>query len=170
MCPITIPLLATCPGHMRLNCMAMSPPPSHFHSYVAAPLQPHRPQRPPPSSCACWTPSYTAMVLPPSQLHMSPPLCHLHGPCHSMPRSWMHYAAAPITAMHAVSPHALLLHRPCHPPHSHTALPHTLQLGGPCHPLPLNHASHVTTCLAARWATLPPPSQLGTPHYCMPCS
>jgi hypothetical protein len=182
--PIAIPLLATHPGHTCLSRMAMSPPPSHLHGYIAAPssrtrhstacLAAARLRHPPPPfqphSPHHRTPSCTAMALPPLQLHMSPPLCHLYGPCCSTPRSWTHYAAAPIAAMHAASLQALPLHGLCHPPGSHTALPHASQLGRPCHPFPLSRAGHVAMCLAAGWATSPPSSQPGTPCRCMPRS
>ena len=154
------------------------------HSYIAAPsshmgystacLTAAWPCRPPPPfqprsprHCA---PSCTATALPPSQPHMSLPLCHPHRPHCSTPHSWTHYTTAPITAAHTTLLHTLPLHGPCHPLHSRTASLRASQLGGLHHPLPLSYASHVTACLTAGWATLPPSLQLGTPHHCMPHS
>lgn len=93
-----------------------------LHSYITAFLQLHTPHycclhMLPPSQLHMphhHVPCSMAMSLPPSQPHTSPPLSHLHGPCHSI-----HYVAAPIAATHAMLLHALLLHGPYCPPHSH---------------------------------------------------
>jgi len=150
--------------HMPHSCMAtslpllqlhMSPPLSHlqYMGHVAAHpaaawatsplLQPYRPC--PCPSCSCMT-----MSLPPLQLHMSP---------------------HPITATHAPLSCTLLLHGPCHPPHSCTASPCTSQLHGPCWHLPLSHTGYVATYLAAACTTLLPLAVLapGPTSYVCSC-
>src|SRR5216683_2135372 len=87
-------------------------------------------------------PHSMAISLPPSQLHTSPPLSHLHGPCRSTLHH-IHFVAAPIAA-------------------AHTTLPHTLQLHRLCQHLPLNHTPCIVAHLAALHTTLLPPSSVGT--------
>src|SRR5216683_3346077 len=101
-----------------------------------------------------------AISLPPSQLHTSPPLSHLHGPCRSTPHSCTHYIAAPITAAYATSPCTLQLHG--HIVASLTAMhmsPPLSHLCGP-HCSTLHHIHFVAAPIAAAHTTLPHTLQL----------
>jgi hypothetical protein len=165
--PVAVPLLATCPSHTRLSHMATSPPPLAPSRLCCRPPLAARPHRRPSCSCA---PSCTAMVLPPSQPHMSPPLCHLHGPRRSMPCSRTHYTAAPIAAVHAASPPSQPHSVAMHPAAAWAASVPPSQLRRPRCPLPRSWAHHIIACLVAGWATSAPPLQLHTLRRHVPCS
>jgi hypothetical protein len=184
---------------LQLDAPRCCPPPGHMpqphvprlHGHVAAPPRTFMATLLPPSSCTATSLpplqpcllhrrmlSCTATVQPPSQLHTSPPLCHLHGPCCSTPRSGMHYAAAPIAATHTMSPPSQ--------PHSvatclaavwATSAPPS-QPGTPCCCMPCSWMGHIGASLVAAYAALPHTLQLHRPfatsltaaHAPLPCA
>ena len=102
-------------------------------------------------SCCHMPCSCMAMLLPPSQPHMSPHASQLHGPCCRPHCSRTCRIAAHLAAAQATSPHALQLH-------------------GPHRRTPCSCIGHVAVHLAAAWATLLCALQLHGPHRHAPCS
>jgi hypothetical protein len=147
-----------CIGHVTPHCSYACPIVTHLAAAwaMSPPLQLHRVAA---HITAAW-----AMLAPPSQ----PPLQPYRVTAH-ITAAWA--TSPPITAAHAPSSHALLLHGPCRPPCRCIASPHTLQLHGPCWCLPLSCTGCVATHLTAAHTTLLPLAVLapGPTSYVCSC-
>ena len=130
----------------------MLPPPSSCTAMLPPPLQLCSPHY--------HAPSCMATVLPLLQPHMLLPLYHLYRPCHSTPYSGTHYATAPITAAHTMSPPSQLHSVTVHLTAVWATLAPPSQPCQPHCPLPHSCTCHIAMHLIAGWAMLLPPSQL----------
>jgi hypothetical protein len=143
--PIAVPLLATCPSHTRLSCMATSPPPlapSWLHCC------------PPPAAQPCCRPpcSHTCRVTARPAAWPWRCLPHSCTRCHPSATDTGHIAAHLAVGCTTLLPPSQPRTLRC-PPHSRTVSPHASQLRGPHRCLPLSHAGHVAPSLAAGQAT-----------------
>ncbi len=177
--PARCTLLPSPPSHT-----ATSPPPSphvsHCYTPHMCPIVVHLTAAWPhycPLAATHTTSPLPAHVAPLAATHAASPHASQHG-----------HVTSSLTVAHVTSPHTSLLHRPRHPPHSHTChhpsptcmghiaapitaahitSPHTSSWHGP-HCPPCSHTCCVTVHLVVAWATLPP-LQLHMLHHCVPC-